>query len=91
MLTYRRESDPAVYTTHYLRAPWGLVNNPRLLHSYGILNTSVPVAFSHATALSADDTVLLYSTDQCISNHLNQKYTSATVANILIWSKTKAF
>ena len=42
-------------------------NSPRDLHALGILNTTLPVVFSHASFLNAENAQLLRSTNQYIS------------------------
>ncbi|KFZ18877.1 hypothetical protein V501_00961, partial [Pseudogymnoascus sp. VKM F-4519 (FW-2642)] len=54
-------------TTHYLGGPWNYVNSPTLLNDLGFLNTSIPIVFSHASYLTAQDAALLRSTNQYIS------------------------
>ncbi|KAF1993543.1 Metallo-dependent hydrolase [Amniculicola lignicola CBS 123094] len=59
----------SLVTTHYLGSPWPTLfaNSPTLLHSLGWLNTTVPVIFSHATAPTPSDLLLLRQTNQYIS------------------------
>ncbi|KAF2206512.1 hypothetical protein CERZMDRAFT_53060 [Cercospora zeae-maydis SCOH1-5] len=54
-------------TTHLLGGPWGVSNLPSTLHELGILNTSIPVVFSHGSFLPAPDAQLLRSTNQYLS------------------------
>ncbi|KFA76434.1 hypothetical protein S40288_07149 [Stachybotrys chartarum IBT 40288] len=57
----------SVLTTHLVSGPWGFENVPSALHRYNILNTSVPVVFSHGSYISATDIQLLRRTNQYIS------------------------
>ncbi|KAH8811359.1 putative chlorohydrolase family protein [Xylogone sp. PMI_703] len=57
----------AAVTTHYLGGPWNFPNSPSLLANLGFLNTSIPIIFSHAAYLTAQDAVLLRNTNQFIS------------------------
>ena len=43
------------------------MNSPVLANSYGILNTSIPVVFSHGSYLTVQDAELLRSTNQYLS------------------------
>ncbi|KAI9151563.1 5-methylthioadenosine/S-adenosylhomocysteine deaminase 1 [Paramyrothecium foliicola] len=54
-------------TTHLVYGPWGFSNLPSTLHEFGILNTSIPVVFSHGSFMPAADAQLLRSTNQYIS------------------------
>ncbi|PPJ50657.1 hypothetical protein CBER1_05261 [Cercospora berteroae] len=54
-------------TTHLLHGPWGASNLPSALHERGILNTSIPVVFSHGSFLPAADAQLLRTTNQYLS------------------------
>lgn len=62
-----REYNVSVVTTHCLAGVWGILNQPRDLDVYGILNDSIPVVFSHASLLTADDAQLLRARNQFIS------------------------
>ncbi|KZW01510.1 amidohydrolase [Exidia glandulosa HHB12029] len=62
-----KEIEASVFTVHYLGGPWGVDGLPQLLHSYGFLNGSVPIVFSHASWMSTTDIVLLRETNQFIS------------------------
>ncbi|OCL09623.1 putative chlorohydrolase family protein [Glonium stellatum] len=44
-----------------------VVNSPEIANSYGILNTSIPVVFSHGSYLTVQDAELLRSTNQYLS------------------------
>ncbi|KAG7137674.1 5-methylthioadenosine/S-adenosylhomocysteine deaminase like protein [Verticillium longisporum] len=62
-----KELNVSVITTHLLEGPWGFSNSPELLQSLDILNTSIPVVFSHASFLGFTAHELLKATDQHIS------------------------
>ncbi|OAR00384.1 hypothetical protein LLEC1_00997 [Akanthomyces lecanii] len=62
-----REYNVSVVTTHCLAGAWGILNQPRDLDVYGILSDSIPVVFSHASLLTADDAQLLRARNQFIS------------------------
>ncbi|KAM0280471.1 hypothetical protein ACHAQH_004050 [Verticillium albo-atrum] len=62
-----KELNVSVITTHLLEGPWGFSNSPELLHSLDILNTSIPIVFSHASYLGFSAHQLLKSTNQHIS------------------------
>lgn len=62
-----QEYNVSVVTTHCLAGAWGILNQPRDLDAYGILNGSIPIVFSHASLLTADDALLLRARDQFIS------------------------
>jgi cytosine/adenosine deaminase-related metal-dependent hydrolase len=62
-----REYNVSVLTTHTLGGPWGYDNLPSDLHAFGILNDTVPVVFSHASFITANDVQLLRSSGQYIS------------------------
>ncbi|RFU26866.1 hypothetical protein B7463_g9464, partial [Scytalidium lignicola] len=57
----------SAFTTHYLGGPWNYANSPVLLNTLGFLNTSIPIVFSHASYMTAQDAVLLRDTNQFIS------------------------
>src|ERR1700722_4878621 len=42
-------------------------NSPQLVNSYGFLNTSIPIVFSHGSYLTVQDATLLRSTSQYLS------------------------
>ncbi|KAH6985502.1 amidohydrolase [Ilyonectria destructans] len=46
---------------------YGNANSPTTLQSLGILNTSIPVVFSHASYVTLRDTMLLRSTNQYVA------------------------
>ncbi|KAK0726907.1 amidohydrolase family protein [Lasiosphaeria miniovina] len=62
-----QQFNASVLTTHSLQGPWGNDNSPEDLQAAGILNTSIPVVFSHASFLTAADATLLRSTNQFVS------------------------
>ncbi|RKK66106.1 hypothetical protein BFJ69_g15694 [Fusarium oxysporum] len=67
IISLAKSSNVSVLTTHSMQGPWGLTNSPADLHRYGILNTSIPVIFSHGSVLTAHDATLLRSTNQYLS------------------------
>ncbi|KAL7947080.1 hypothetical protein V8C42DRAFT_301047 [Trichoderma barbatum] len=62
-----KEFNVSVMTTHSLAGPWSISNLPSQVQQFGILNGTVPVVFSHASFITADDLQLLRSTNQYIS------------------------
>ncbi|KAJ4168534.1 hypothetical protein NW754_010452 [Fusarium falciforme] len=62
-----RELDVAVITTHSSGGPYGADNSPVNLNALDMLNISIPVVFSHATALTHESAMLLRSTNQHIA------------------------
>ncbi|KAH6687778.1 amidohydrolase family protein [Plectosphaerella plurivora] len=62
-----RDYEIPVLTTHMVAGPYGLDNTPEKLHSLGILNTSMPVVFGHASFLDQSSYELLKATDQYAS------------------------
>ncbi|WYZ38403.1 hypothetical protein EsH8_III_000317 [Colletotrichum jinshuiense] len=62
-----KEFNVSVITTHNLQGPWGYTNSPEDVHALGVLNTSIPVVFSHASFLTYQGASLLRSTNQHIS------------------------
>lgn len=62
-----KEFNVSALTTHSLAGPWGTTNLPEDLLPFDVLNTSVPVVFSHASFLTARGATLLRSTDQYLS------------------------
>jgi cytosine/adenosine deaminase-related metal-dependent hydrolase len=61
------DADLAVITTHAAGWPLGPPTSPTLLHSYNILNGSIPVIFAHAPVITQGDLLLLRQYDQYIS------------------------
>ncbi|KAM5345230.1 hypothetical protein ACJ41O_011092 [Fusarium nematophilum] len=59
-----RDFNISVITTHFVAGPWGINNSPQAVHRLGLLNTSTPVVFSHASFISQDDYELLRQTNQ---------------------------
>ncbi|CAG9991761.1 unnamed protein product [Clonostachys byssicola] len=57
----------SVFTTHYVGGVWGAFNTPRRLLEAGLLNTSIPVVFSHSVQLNNEDALLLRQTNQYYS------------------------
>lgn len=62
-----KEYNVSVLTTHTLGGPWGISNSPSDLARFDILNTSVPVVFSHGSFITANDAQLLRSANQYLS------------------------
>ncbi|KAH8663174.1 amidohydrolase [Ilyonectria robusta] len=62
-----KEVNTSVLTTHSGGGVYGNYNSPTTLQSLGILNTSIPVVFSHASYVTLRDTMLLRSTNQYVS------------------------
>ncbi|UPK91445.1 hypothetical protein LCI18_002380 [Fusarium solani-melongenae] len=62
-----REYNISVITTHYLSGPWGVENDPETLHKFGLLNTSIPIVFSHGSFMPQSQYELLRSTNQYVS------------------------
>jgi cytosine/adenosine deaminase-related metal-dependent hydrolase len=62
-----RDFNISVITTHFVSGPWGIDNSPKAVHALGLLNTSVPVVFSHGSFITTGDYELLRQTDQHVS------------------------
>ncbi|KAF5715047.1 amidohydrolase family [Fusarium mundagurra] len=62
-----REFNVSVVTTHSLAGPFGVSNLPEDVHSFDLLNTSIPVVFSHGSFLTATGASLLRQTNQYLS------------------------
>lgn len=62
-----KEHKPAVLTTHATGGILFVDNMPKDVHAVGLLNTSMPVIFSHATSITPADVELLRSTNQYFS------------------------
>ncbi|KFA55590.1 hypothetical protein S40293_10122 [Stachybotrys chartarum IBT 40293] len=62
-----KEVNVSVLTTHSGGGVYGNDNSPTTLQSLGMLNTSTPVVFSHASYVTLRDTTLLQSTNQYVS------------------------
>ncbi|RKL26265.1 hypothetical protein BFJ72_g13838 [Fusarium proliferatum] len=62
-----REFNVSVVTTHSLAGPFGVSNLPEDVHSFDLLNTSIPVVFSHGSFLTATGAILLRQTNQYLS------------------------
>ncbi|KAI1436560.1 amidohydrolase [Xylaria sp. CBS 124048] len=62
-----REAKPAVLTIHWLGGIWPISSPPSLLHSYGVLNTSTAVVFSHGAGITKAEADLLRRTNQFLS------------------------
>ncbi|KAF4461603.1 amidohydrolase family [Fusarium albosuccineum] len=62
-----KEFDVATITTHCLSGAWGIDNLPEDLDAFGILNTSIPVIFSHGSFITAKGAQLLRETNQFLS------------------------
>ncbi|KAF4432692.1 hypothetical protein F53441_13809, partial [Fusarium austroafricanum] len=57
----------SVVTTHSLAGPFGVNNLPEDIHAFNLLNTSIPVIFSHGSFMTATGANLLRQTDQYLS------------------------
>ncbi|KAF5614743.1 amidohydrolase family [Fusarium sp. NRRL 52700] len=62
-----RDYNVSVVTTHSLAGPFGVSNLPEDIHSFDLLNTSIPVVFSHGSFLTATSANLLRQTNQYLS------------------------
>ncbi|KAK5635410.1 hypothetical protein RRF57_011122 [Xylaria bambusicola] len=62
-----KDAKPAVLTIHWLGGVWPIDSSPALVHSYGVLNTSTAVVFSHGAGITAASADLLRSTNQFLS------------------------
>ncbi|KAB8220981.1 amidohydrolase family protein [Aspergillus novoparasiticus] len=67
IIALAKKYNVSVITTHSLQGIWGAINSPEDLHALGILNTSIPVVFSHASFITGEGVSLLRSTNQYIS------------------------
>lgn len=57
----------SVITAHHVGGPYGFANSPVTLHSYGILNDTVPVVLSHNSNPTHEEAQLLRETNQYAS------------------------
>jgi cytosine/adenosine deaminase-related metal-dependent hydrolase len=62
-----REYNVSVVTTHSLAGPFGVSNLPEDIHSFDLLNTTIPVVFSHGSFMTATGANLLRQTNQYLS------------------------
>ncbi|KAJ4209679.1 hypothetical protein NW759_013326 [Fusarium solani] len=62
-----KQVNASVLTTHSGGGVYGNENSPTTLQSLGILNTSIPVVFSHASYITLRDAMLLRSTNQHVA------------------------
>ncbi|KAI0908756.1 amidohydrolase [Ustulina deusta] len=62
-----KDAKPAVLTIHWLGGAWPIDSSPSLVHSFGVLNTSTAVVFSHGPGLTAAEAKLLRATNQFLS------------------------
>ncbi|KAI0449701.1 amidohydrolase [Xylaria acuta] len=62
-----KEAKPPVLTIHWLGGVWPIDSSPSLVHSFGVLNTSTAVVFSHGVGITAGQAQLLRSTNQFLS------------------------
>ncbi|ENH69461.1 5-methylthioadenosine/S-adenosylhomocysteine deaminase [Fusarium oxysporum f. sp. cubense race 1] len=62
-----KEVNTSVLTAHSGEGVYGNENSPTTLQSLGILNTSIPVVFSHASYITLRDAMLLRSTNQHVA------------------------
>ncbi|CAH0022371.1 unnamed protein product [Clonostachys rhizophaga] len=61
------EFNVSVVTTHTLQGPLGISNSPEILDQLGLLTSSIPVVFSHASFLTYQELQLLKKANQYIS------------------------
>ncbi|KAK3375398.1 amidohydrolase [Podospora didyma] len=61
------EFNVSVITTHSVQGLWGLDNAPEDFEALGILNSSIPIVFSHASYLTPVGAQLLRANNQYIS------------------------
>ncbi|KAI1324728.1 amidohydrolase [Xylariaceae sp. FL0255] len=62
-----KDEKPAVLTIHWLGGPWILESSPSLVHSHGLLDTPMPVVFSHGVGVNSKETSLLRQYNQFLS------------------------
>ncbi|KAH6622464.1 amidohydrolase [Boeremia exigua] len=62
-----KEVNTSVLTTHSGGGVYGNENSPTTLQNFGILNTTIPVVFSHGSYVTLKDTMLLRSTNQYVA------------------------
>ncbi|KAF4974362.1 hypothetical protein FZEAL_8727 [Fusarium zealandicum] len=62
-----QDFNVSVLTTHSLAGPFGTSNLPEDVHALGLLNTSIPVVFSHGSFITATGANLLRETNQYLS------------------------
>ncbi|CAF3658318.1 unnamed protein product [Fusarium graminearum] len=62
-----KDYNVSVVTTHALAGPFGVNNLPEDVHALGLLNTSIPVVFSHGSFMTATGANLLRQTNQYLS------------------------
>ncbi|KAI0515104.1 amidohydrolase [Xylaria bambusicola] len=62
-----KDAKPPVLTIHWLGGAWPIDSSPALVHSFGVLNTSTAVVFSHGVGITAASADLLRSTNQFLS------------------------
>jgi cytosine/adenosine deaminase-related metal-dependent hydrolase len=62
-----KEYNVSAVTTHCLAGPFGVNNLPEDLHALGLLNTSIPVVFSHGSFMTSTGAHLLRQTNQYLS------------------------
>ncbi|KAK4450975.1 5-methylthioadenosine/S-adenosylhomocysteine deaminase [Podospora aff. communis PSN243] len=62
-----QELDIPVITSHHVEGPWPLPNNPELLLSLGLLNSTIPFVLSHASFITPRGMELLREHNHYIS------------------------
>ncbi|KAF4998990.1 hypothetical protein FGRMN_2789 [Fusarium graminum] len=62
-----KEYNVSAVTTHCLAGPFGINNLPEDIHALDLLNTSIPVIFSHGSFMTAEGASLLRQTNQYLS------------------------
>ena len=60
-------NNVSALTMHFLGGPWGNTNSPSKLDQLGLMNSTTPIVFSHASYVTTDDAELLRKYDQYIS------------------------
>lgn len=67
LVSIAKEFNVSAVTTHSVNGAFGFTNVPSTVHKYDMLNTSIPVIFSHGSFLPAIDGQLLRQTNQFLS------------------------
>ncbi|EKD21234.1 amidohydrolase [Drepanopeziza brunnea f. sp. 'multigermtubi' MB_m1] len=57
----------SVITAHHVGGPYGYGRVIQVAESYSVLNSTVPIVFSHSSSLTQDEAVLLRKYDQFVS------------------------
>ncbi|KXJ88960.1 hypothetical protein Micbo1qcDRAFT_189647 [Microdochium bolleyi] len=67
LVAIAKEFNVSAITTHSVNGPFAFTNVPSAVHKYDMLNTSIPVVFSHGSFLAASEGELLRQTNQYLS------------------------